>query len=93
MIMMHDTIDFGIWLTGHDEETIKQMFYDWNKRNLHIEYEKEIVKAELFLKKRYPHGGANKHSLFSYNEIIELMIKFNENETKDIEPARINRNI
>lgn len=24
-------IDFGIWLTGHDKETIEQMFIDWHK--------------------------------------------------------------
>lgn len=25
-------IDFAVWLTGHNEETIEQMFEDWNKR-------------------------------------------------------------
>jgi len=25
-------VEFGIWLTGHDKETIEQMFNDWNKR-------------------------------------------------------------
>jgi len=25
-------IDFGVWLTGHDKETIEQMFIDWHKR-------------------------------------------------------------
>ena len=28
--MLH--IDFGIWLTGHNKETIEQMFTDWEKR-------------------------------------------------------------
>ncbi len=25
-------IDFAVWLTGHDKETIEQMFNDWNRR-------------------------------------------------------------
>jgi len=28
---MSETIDFAIYLTGHDEETIKQMYDDWKR--------------------------------------------------------------
>jgi len=27
----HDSIDFGVWLTGHDKQAIEQMFEDWKK--------------------------------------------------------------
>jgi len=26
-------IDFAVYLTGHDQETIEQMYNDWNKHN------------------------------------------------------------
>jgi len=32
---MNDTIDFAVYLTGHDKATIQQMYNDWvkNKQN------------------------------------------------------------
>jgi hypothetical protein len=29
--MEQETIDFAVYLTGHDEETILQMYNDWVK--------------------------------------------------------------
>ena len=28
---MNDTIDFAVYLTGHDKDTIQQMYNDWVK--------------------------------------------------------------
>jgi hypothetical protein len=28
---MYETIEFAIYLTGHDKETIEQMYNDWLK--------------------------------------------------------------
>ena len=28
---MNDTIDFAVYLTGHDSDTIQQMYKDWKK--------------------------------------------------------------
>ena len=28
---MDDTIDFAVYLTGHDSDTIQQMYNDWKK--------------------------------------------------------------
>jgi len=28
---MNDTIDFAVYLTGHDVDTIQQMYNDWKK--------------------------------------------------------------
>lgn len=33
--MEEKTIEFGMYLTGHDRETIEQMFDDWEKRNMY----------------------------------------------------------
>jgi hypothetical protein len=29
--MENETIDFAVYLTGHDKETIEQMYKDWKK--------------------------------------------------------------
>jgi len=29
---MNDTIDFAVYLTGHDKDTIQQMYNDWVKK-------------------------------------------------------------
>ena len=31
--MNKETIDFAVFLTGHDEETIRQMYRDWSNKN------------------------------------------------------------
>jgi hypothetical protein len=31
---MNELIEFAAYLTGHDKETIEQMFADWSKKNL-----------------------------------------------------------
>ena len=28
---MDDTIDFAVYLTGHDKDTIQQMYNDWKR--------------------------------------------------------------
>jgi len=31
--IMDDTIGFAVYLTGHDIDTIQQMYNDWKKNN------------------------------------------------------------
>lgn len=39
-----------------------------------------MKKIEDALRKKYPQGGANKHSLFSYGEIIEFVEEYSNDE-------------
>ena len=45
--MNKETIDFAVFLTGHDEETIEQMYRDWkNPKSESDNWFDEFLKTE-----------------------------------------------
>lgn len=45
--MKSETIKFAMWLTGHNEETIKQMFKDWERGEIYqVDYNPYLLTGD-----------------------------------------------